>query len=238
MGKFCKNQKEGVVKKITAILNDVPADQVDEVVGLAKTRLDETSKQAEREDLEKLFDRQIQTLQDRGCPEQIVEILKNQRTQVIEKAREMTFAEGNIPFLPVISGTYLSVYSQMSMVEKGSQVGYSYLKPTLITDVVETPKDPYYIFDVEDGQAMRGKSPLQAEKLIKKQDRRCLTVFEVIALGIHTDVLSGHYVDATGSRFVLDEVPNLCLNGGKAGLDCDCAVSGSGMWGSASCGSN
>src|SRR5712691_4201809 len=49
------------------------------------------------------------------------------------------------------------------------------------------------IFDIEDGEAMRGKTPEHAEELIMKQGRRGLTEVEVISLGLHTNVLFRHY---------------------------------------------
>jgi hypothetical protein len=194
---------EQTVGKLVEVLREVPPKERDEMVVKAKNQLEEEEKESKpkKEDLEKLFDTQIQTLKDRGCPPVIIDMLKEQRDQVLQKASEITIAKKHIPFLPVIPRIYLSIYSQMQMVRNGDKVGYTYLKPSEITDVVETPQDPYYIFDVEDGEAMLGKSPQNAEKAIKQQNWRGLTEVEVIALGIHTDVLSRHYVDAVGSRY-------------------------------------
>lgn len=238
MTKLCKDQKDGLVAKIAALFKDVSADEVDEVVAQAKTKLVTESKQAKRGALEKLFDAQIATLKDRGCPEQIVELLQQKRGEVVSKASEMTVGEGNIPFLPVVPRTYLTIYSQMPMVRNDSKVGYTYLKPTAITDVVETPSDPYYIYDVEDGQAMCGKAPQDAEKLIKRDKRFGLTDVEVIALGVHTDVLLRHYVDAVGSRYQSAQVPYLYLfDGEQPRLHWDYLAFAGSRWGAASCGS-
>lgn len=188
-------------------------------------------------DLQKLFDTQIATLKDRGCPEQILTMLANQRGDVVSKASQTSLKEGRISFLPVVPRLYLSIYSQMAMVRNGNKAGYTYLNPSQVTDVVETPREPYYIFDIEDGEVMRGKAPRQAEKEIKKDGRRGLTEVEVIALGIHTDVLSRHYVDAVGSRFGSNGVPGLGLfDGGPALYWCGLGV-GDDRWGAASCGS-
>jgi hypothetical protein len=237
MQTLCQDQKEAVVAKLTAVLKDVPADDVDGVLASARTRLTEDAKKVKRADLEKLFDTQIATLKDRGCPEQILTMLANQRGDVVSKASQMTLKEGRISFLPVIPRLYLSIYSQMAMVRNGNKAGYTYLNPSQITDVVETPREPYYIFDIEDGEAMRGKAPRQAEKEIKKDGRRGLTEVEVIALGIHTDVLSRHYVDAVGSRYDSDSVPDLCVSDGRPKLDWGDLGDGNDHWGGASCGS-
>lgn len=231
---------EQAVGKLVEVLREVPPKERDEMVVKAKNQLEEEEKESKpkKEDLEKLFDAQIQTLKDRGCPSVIIDMLREQRDQVLQKASEITIAKKHIPFLPVIPRIYLSIYSQMQMVRNGDKVGYTYLKPSEITDVVKTPQDPYYIFDVEDGEAMLGKAPKDAEKAIKQQNWRGLTEVEVIALGIHTNVLSRHYVDAVGSRYGSDRVPLLWLHGGKPELGWYGLGHADDEWGAASCRSN
>jgi len=231
---------EQAVGKLVEVLREVPLKERDEMVVKAKNQLEEEEKESKpkKEDLEKLFDTQIQTLKDRGCPPVIIDMLREQRDQVLQKASEITIDQKHIPFLPVIPRIYLSIYSQMQMVRNNDKVGYTYLKPSEITDVVETPQDPYYIFDVEDGEAMLGKAPKDAEKAIKQQSWRGLTEVEVIALAIHTDVLSRHYVDAVGSRYRSDRVPDLWLYDGEPGLDWFSLGSALDRWGAASCRSN
>lgn len=150
---------------------------------------------------EVLFDSQIQTIRDRGCPEQIVWMLQGQKHSVLQKASEMSFAEGNIPFIPVIPRTHRSPYDLIAMVRIGNKKGYTSLDPLAITDEIETPKDPYYIYDVEEGQAFLGKNLKKAIDIIKKQSRSPLTAAEIMALATHTDVLLQHYLAATGSRY-------------------------------------
>jgi len=159
MGMLCKDQ---LAEKLVGLFAETDPGNIDGAVAQAKDLLDWKAKQAERSDLERLFDTQIATLKDRGVPAPIVEILQNQRDQVIAKTSEMTFENRRVPFLPVIPRTYLSIYSQMPMVKSGGKAGYTYLKPTAITDVVTTPEDPYYIYDIEDGETMRGKAPQDA----------------------------------------------------------------------------
>jgi len=86
------------------------------------------------------------------------------------------------------------------------------------------------------GKAMLGKSPEKAEKLIKKQNRSCLTVDEGIALCVHTNVLSEHYVDCTGSRYWhADRVPSVYLSVGRPRLNWNYFGYSNDWWGSASC---
>ena len=231
---------EQTVEKLVEVLREVPSEKRDEVVVKAKNQLEEEEKESKpkKEDLEKLFDTQIQTLKDRGCPAVIIDMLQEQRDDVLQKASEIPIGKKHIAFLPVIPRTFLSIYTQMQMVRNGDKIGYTYLKPSEITDVVETPADPYYIFDVEDGEAMLGKSPQNAEKTIKQQNWRGLTEVEVIALAIHTDVLSRHHVDALGSRCGSGRVPSLWLSGGGPGLSWADLDNASGEWGAASRRSN
>lgn len=235
MRKLCTDQ---LIGKFVALLRETDPDKFDEAVAQAKSQLTADQKKVKQNGLEKLFDSQIATLKDRGMPEQIVEMLANQRSSVISKASEMTFVDGHIPFLPVIPRTYRSPYDLMSAVRYEDKAGFTYLKPTTITDKVETPDEPYYVYDVEDGESTRSKSPESAEKIFEKQSRFSPTAAEVIALTTHTDVLSSHNVWAPGSRYgSAGRVPNVCLDDGRPGLYWGYADGSGSEWGSPSLGS-
>lgn len=164
-----------------------------------------------QQEFKDLFDTQLATLKDRGCPEQIVDMLNDQRDNVVGKALAMNFERDRIPFLPVIPRAYITLYSQMAMVRYKDKAGFVLPNHKEFTDVPKTPAVPYYVFDVEDGTAMLGQSAQDAEKLIKKQSRRGLTEIEVIALVVHTDVISRHNVDAIGSCGDSCWVPDLWM---------------------------
>src|SRR3989344_6994819 len=234
MGKLCKDQ---LIGRLVALFKETDQSHIDDAVTQAKNQL--TAESQAKRDLEKLFDGQIATLKDRGVPEQIVEILQNQKGRVVKKASEMAIGGGNIAFLPVIPRSYRSPYDQMAMVKNGGKAGYTYLNSTQISDVGGAPSEPYYIYDVEDGESMRGKSPEAAEKIFKQQKRSPLTAAEAMALTTHTDVLSRHYVWVTGSRCgSADEVPGVYLDlGYRPGLYWGCVDGSDGHVGSASCGS-
>lgn len=229
MGKLC----------LIALMKEVGFDKFNDMVAEARNQLAAETKWANRGHLEELFDTQIATLKDHGTPEQIVEILQNQKGSVLKKASEMTFGDGNIPFLPVIPRSFRSPYDLMAMVRNGGKVGYTYLNPTQISDVVDAPQEPYYIYDVEDGNSTRGKSPENAEKILKQQKRSPLTAAEVTALTTHTDVLSKHYVWVPGSRYEsAGRVPRVYLDYGvRPLLDWYYVADSYDHWGLASCGS-
>ncbi len=188
------------------------------MVAEAKKQATAETVEERKNGLAKLFDSQMETLKSRGCPQAILEAFQNQRDAVLSKAAEMEIYEGHIPFVPVIPRIYMGVYGLMPMVRNGEKVGYTYLDPNEITDQVETPKNPYFIYDVEDGKDMLGKSPEKSEKIITEQKRSCLTADEGIAVCTHTNVLSEHYVDCAGSHYRrADGVPrvSICLTTGR-----------------------
>jgi len=186
--------------------------------------------------LSKLFDTQMETLKARGCPKSVIDVLISKKSEVIAKATEIETADGHIPFVPVIPRTEVDLGDLMKMVRNRDHEGYNYLDQSDVSNVVDVPKGPYFMFDVEDGKDMLGKSPEKAEALIKKQKRTCLTADEGIALCVHTNVLSEHYVDCTGSRYVgAGWVPYVYLSGGKPRLYWVSVDYSLGRWGSASC---
>jgi len=233
---LCKDQREGLVAKLTAFFKGLEAEVIDDVVAEVKKQATAETIEERRNGLAKLFDNQMETLKSRGCPQAILEVFQNQRDAVLSKATEMEISKGHIPFVPVIPRTYMGVYGLMPMVRNEDKVGYTYLDPNEITDKLETPKGPYFIYDVEDGEGMLGKSPKKAEQLIAEQKRSCLTIDEGIAVCVHTNVLSEHYVDCTGSRYEsADRVPSICLDGDEPRLRWNYLFNSSVRWGSASC---
>jgi len=234
---LCKNQKEGLVAKLTAFFKGLSGDEIDDVVAETRKLVNAETLEERKDKLTKLFESQLEKLKSLGCPQAILEAFQKKKDEVVNKASEMAIGEGNIPFLPVIPRGYMGIYALMPMVKHEGKIGYTHLDPNELTDVVETSKNPYYVFDVEDGKAILGKSPRDAEKIIKGQKRSCLIVDEVIAVGVHSEVLSDHYVDASGSRYKSDIVPGLCLLDGRPRLYGNDPGFSCGGWGSGSCGS-
>ncbi len=208
-------------------------------MGKSKDKLAVESNKLKYKDLERLFDTQIQTLRNLSCPEQIVRLFVAKKSSVLSKASKMAFENGHIPFIPVIPQRYRTLYDLIAMVRNGNEWGYTQLDPADITDKVKTPGRPYYIYDVEDGRAFLGKSPMDAEKILKKQLRSPLTTVEAIALTIHTDVLRHHYIKAAGSCYNKsdDGIPAIFLHGGMPVLGWGLVDTRDERWGSPFCGS-
>lgn len=76
--------------------------------------------------------------------------------------------------------------------------GSAYIDTNNLEDAVETPKDPYFIFDVDDGlDDEQNCPPNEALVLIKARDRQALTTAEIMALG---RTLSRENIVALASR--------------------------------------
>lgn len=225
---------ETLADKLAGLFKGLTPDQIDSAVADAKSKL--AAKQT-TQDLDLLFDSQIATLKERGLPWQIVEDLRDQKAAVLEKARATHIGDGHIPFLPVIPRSYRGVHDLMEMVIHGNDVGRVYLDPTEIFDLVGTPKRPYFIYDVEDGSRTLDKSVDKAREIFTKEKRSGLTVAEVIALAVHTDVLLRHNVWAAGSRHGAGSVAYLWLSVGGPELVWSVSDLSDSKWGSASCGS-
>ena len=191
--------------------------------------------------LNKLFEVQLEKLESLGTPQVILEYFQNKKDKVIATAERFKSSEGRIPFLPVIPRGYLGIHVLMSMVKHKGKGGDTDLRWENFSDLVRTPEHPYYALDVEDGTAIRGKCPKDAEKFVKSKGRTCLTTEEVIALCIHTKVLSKPLrADATGSRYRQSYVPSLYIYSKEGGTSLswihpiNCGFGD--HWGSGSCG--
>lgn len=234
MGKLCVDQ---LASRLVPLFKETDPNNIDEAVRRAKNQQIAEAKQVMRSELAKLFDSQIATLTERNVPEQILEILRNSKDKVLDRAESIAIAEGNLPFAPVITPLYLGYHGLVSLVRYKNKQGYTYLDPMQITDIEKVPSGLYYMFDIEDGTAMLGKKPEDADKLIVKQGRLRVVTAEVLSIGAHTDVLSHHFVDAVGSRCNSVGTPDLYLSDSEPKLDWRYLDNANARWGAASCGS-
>jgi hypothetical protein len=163
------------------------------------------------DDYPNLFDLQITTLRNRGIPKEILDLLKKQKSNVIKNVSKISIKKDNVPFIPVINLTSLNLNNLMTMVYYNENTGHNYLKQENIFDMSETPKEPYYIYDVENGKLTLDNNPIKASEIINKQNRFRLNVAETISLTIHTNVLSKHNVWAAGSYYESNEITPLIM---------------------------
>lgn len=133
--------------------------------------------------------------------DEILKQLESKRKDAIKSAAGISMLNGHITLLPVIGKSILGIALQLEMIGV-RKTAHTLYNPSLIYDVVKAPDGCYWLVDVEDGRETLGKSPSEAEALIKEQKRSGLMVAEAIALGAHT--APKHCVDATGSRYNID----------------------------------
>lgn len=206
MGITYSEQEEQIARKIAELLAKTRQNRKDEIIELAKKYSADTIRQIKKQTaLCKIFEAQLQLLGERDCPKLIIDFLKGIKKDVISWAEEMPFIERKIPFLPVIPFNYLSAYSQILMLRhkrlKGEIVTRGFLNLiSNITDVIDTPKHPYYIFDIEDGSEILAGGPEDTARILDKQCRSPLTAAEGLMLAIQHDTLSKHCLCMIGSR--------------------------------------
>lgn len=150
---------------------------------------------------EKLFDWQMARIEDLieyPTSSVIVKSLRSQKESVLAEVAKMEIHRNNIPFLPVIPREHIDLDALMLMI-CGKEGNILFNDWNGIINMVETPKEPYFIFNVENGRAMVRKSPEEAELLIKEQKRLSLTAEEVISVGIFTNDIT-HNMFALGSH--------------------------------------
>ncbi len=250
---LCKDQREELIAKLTAFFKGLTTETINDVVAEAKKQAGAETIEDRKNELAKLFDSQMEIIESRlnsmNIPSGLIlEKFRKEQDKTIQKMLEVwtryypretiesLARKGRHLGIPVISRGYLGICGLMAIVRNGDKVGYTYLDPNEMTDNEEIPKNPYHIYDVETGKATLGKSPEDAEKIIKKQNRLRHITDEDIAVCVHTDVLSDHYLWSTGSRCRHSGgVPGVYLSGDRPRLDWRCAGGSDGGWGSASC---
>ena len=202
--------------------------------------------------LSQLFDSQIETLKNRGCPQKVIDILQQRRLKdkAIGACLQIRLHPGRIPFIPVITPAHCRVEELMAMVRNGKEKGdvfpqvmsdsYPVINAVGLQPFLRTYFDPYYAINIEDGTFNRGVEIRSACRKILLRRRSPLTVEESISLCIQTDVLSRHYLWAAGSRWEKEnQIPNIWLTDfgntprlSEEHIDC-CHES---LWATPSCG--
>lgn len=146
-----------------------------------------------KEDLDKLFDFWMTTLNIYGCPPKIINFFQEKRKEATEnmlKVWENHYPEETILELtrkgiylglPVISNSYLGLYGLVGMVRNGYKRGYTDLNPNKIINDRITPSTLYFIYNIKDGR----------KELVNifPQKQSFLTAEEGLALCMHTDAL-------------------------------------------------
>ncbi len=205
------------------------------------------------EQLLKEFERQVATLSKREYakaakmkPDEFARLfgpLKEHIREIAQRAKETKEKEGHIPFIIVIKNDVIGGEKAMPLIELEGKKGYTDMSADAIKGCkpyeVKLPEGKAYLaIDIETGKTTLGKTPDEAIKQIKKDNRSALTVEEAVALITHhPEILKDHYVWASGSRHGADKVAYLWLYEGEPRLHWLSSDYSDAEWGSASCGS-
>ena len=132
-----------------------------------------------------------------------------------DKDKDTKIEEGHIPILVVVPNSIVPLSYQLERIRESiDDIQLEHLiKPEWFENAkgVSTPDKPYLLLDVENGYAMKNKTPKQCVEIFNDQGRFALTVDEGIALISHfPEVLESHWVDLPGSvlihKFVGEDV--------------------------------
>ncbi len=141
---------------------------------------------SQTQDLELMFDKQIERLEERELGQEKIKSLLAEKSKVIESAS----TEFEIPFIPVIPGSRYKLGLDPYHLQ--------------IFDLIEIPKEPYFIFDVSINSAVN-------------EQRRYLTVLEALSLIFHSsgsesELVSGVIAKASETRGIGGMKANLILS--------------------------
>ncbi|MCP6718547.1 MAG: hypothetical protein KJI70_03380 [Patescibacteria group bacterium] len=126
------------------------------------------------------------------------ELLNSKRYKVISIAKEELSNDSNIPFLLVVPSIgwkeLIRMVQNKDKVRGEINIGLDLSK---ITDLLEIPKKPYFIFNI-DIASSRGFTP---ETVINRKNKRLLTTYEVLSFVLHTGILEFYNLWSLGSRY-------------------------------------
>lgn len=145
-------------------------------------------------DVEAEFDRQVQTLLDKGYPA-VTGLTASALAELVEPLREVVLARGamsapsraRVPFLLVIDKALAPVYDLMPLTQLNGKPGFADFDPDDLgrfetVKEVALPSSPaYVVFDVDRGSQTRNLAPNEALEQISAAGRTALTVSEGIA---------------------------------------------------------
>ena len=216
--------KEGLVKDIVSIFSDAPPQKnimnlVDDVFAEVKVRLEEMAKQARAAYYEDLFDNSLERLKTLGCPPFILKKLEIKKDEVLTNACALNIPDDRIPLVPVIPNHYLTIYSQLEMINFNGIKGETSLESSRFINVLKTNvlqnenklvDGVYFLLDIDNGANTENLTCAEANDRIKVKNRSSLTVEDTIALLIHKDEAPTRNILAGNSRYEQDDTIPFC----------------------------
>lgn len=183
-------------------------------------------------DLQKAFEKQVNTLIQKGYPDaaglnedsfrKLIEPLKNGLE--LGKITDIDLEKGVLPFVIVIKSDLVPTEKAMALVDKDGKEGITKLYPHTpedfaVIDAVAIPNSSAYVLlDIDRGKETINLPPNEAFKIIQKQNRSPLTIDEGIAVITHFPefLLKNNCFSLLASRHTGDQrVPAIWINANK-----------------------
>ncbi len=216
--------KESIVSKILSAFADVPPRRdimifADDVFAETKVRLEAMAKTARAAHYEDVFNERVERLRTLGCPAFIIKKLETKKVEVVSKACALNMPENRDSLIPVISNQYLTIYSQLEMINISGITGDTALESSRITNVLKKSMSHndgkifdgiYFILDIDDGANTEKLTCAEADERIRGKNRFPLTVEEIIALLLQRTEPPVCNLLAGGSRYEHDDKVPFC----------------------------
>ena len=216
--------KEGIVDKIASIFADVPPQKdimvfADDVFAEVKVRLEDMAKTAKAAYYEDIFDERLDRLKALGCPAFILKKLHAKKVEVISKACALSIPDNRDSLIPVISSHYLTIYSQLEMINFNGMTGDTALESSRITNALKKGLPPsegkifdnvYFILDIDEGTNTEKLTCAEADEKFKAKNRFPLTLEEIIGLMLQKTDPPLYNLLAAGSRYEQDDTVPFC----------------------------
>ena len=221
--------KESIVCKIVSVFADMPPRKdimifVDDVFAETKIRLEEMAKTAMGVYYEDIFDERLERLRTLGCPAFVLNKLKTKKAEVVSKACALNIPDNRDSLIPVIPNHYLTIYSQLEMININGITGDTALESSRITNALKkgiSQNDGkifdgmYFMLDIDDGANTEKLTCAEADERIRGKNRFPLTVEEIIALLLQSTEPPVRNLLAGGSRYEQNDRVPVCTTEDK-----------------------
>ena len=216
--------KESIISKILSAFADVPPRRdimifIDDVFAETKVRLEEMAKTARAAYYEDIFEERLDRLRTLKCPAFILSKLKTKKAEVVSKLCALNIPDIRAYLIPVISSHYLTIYSQLEMINFNGITGDTTLESSRITNVLKKGISPnqgkifdgvYFMLDIDYGADTEKLTCAEADEKIRGKKRFPLTAEEIIALLLQRTEPPAYNMLAGGSRYDQNDRVPIC----------------------------
>jgi hypothetical protein len=212
-------------------------------------------RRADREQLTREFDRQVENLMQKGYPkvagvetEEFIKHIEPLKKRIKRLAvPEIDLEKGRLAFVIVIKSDWVVAEKAMSLVKRQGKTGFAKMYPREPKDfkTIDSVSLPggmaYLLVDIDRGKDNINMPPDEALEMIRKKNRSPLTIDEGVAIVTHYPefLMRNNCFSLLASRCNGDRrVPAIWINGEKKAHLGWCWAGNPHTWlGSASCGS-